>query len=187
MSNEYPTFPEINEQRNILREMELRRWLHHDLGSFNWWLMLGLTLLAWWLWVKTVDRSRLLEIIFYGSMVVIVSLVLDVAGVHLMLWGYPSKFDPTDPAFVPIDLVMLPVSYMLVYQRFGRHVGVFFFASLVTAAIMSFVLEPILVYLQIYQLLKWKHHYSFPIYTGMALVLRCFVHKVMQHQTAPTK
>jgi len=48
----------------------------------------------------------------------------------------------------------------------------FIVAHIIIAAVLAFVAEPLLVPLNFYQLLKWEHYYSFPIYFAMAVILK---------------
>ncbi|MBL0387407.1 hypothetical protein JJB07_12160 [Tumebacillus sp. ITR2] len=178
-------FQKVLEIRRTLRDLELQDWLQHDLFTFNWWLSLVLTIVFWLVWFKLVDRKRLLEICFYGAMVVIASVVLDIAGVNLVLWGYKSRLEPLTPALIPGDLVMMPVLYTLIYQRYGQNTRNFLVATTILSAVMSFVVEPILIRLGIYHTVTWTFFYSFPIYIILSFLMRQFVHKVLRHQKSP--
>ncbi|KEO85241.1 CBO0543 family protein [Tumebacillus flagellatus] len=185
MSNTYATSNEILDLRRQLHDQIFYKWLHVDLFSFNWWLSLVLTLLFWMVWFQQVDRRRLLEISFYGAMITIISIILDIIGVNLVLWSYGSLFEPLTPALIPGDLVMMPVMYSLLYQRYGKNWRAFLSASIVLSACVAFLVEPLLVWMGIYKLINWRFVYSFPIYILVSMFTRSFVHKVLCHQHSP--
>jgi hypothetical protein len=50
----------------------------------------------------------------------------------------------------------------------------------------AFVSEPLLAWLNYYQLLEWKYYYSFPIYTAIAIILKWFIN-ILKKQAAINK
>lgn len=186
MASNYPPYEEIVDIRRKLRDMELQHWLNDDLFSFNWWLILVLTIVFWMVWFKVVDRRRLMEITFFGAMIVVASTVLDLIGVNMVLWAYPDRLEPLSPSLIPGDLVMMPVSYMIVYQYYGHHARPFLIATTLVGLTMAFGIEPLLAYAGIYEPLTWKYIYSFPIYVLLVWTMRAFVRKLQRHQQPPT-
>ncbi|PWK09041.1 CBO0543 family protein [Tumebacillus permanentifrigoris] len=187
MTESYPLFDEIVQTRRNLRDLEIQHWYQVELFSFNWWLILILTIVFWGIWFKFIDRRRLLEITFFGAMIVISSTVLDMIGVDLVLWAYPSRLEPLAPSLIPGDLVMMPVSYMFVYQYFDKRTGPFLIVSTLVAAVLAFGVEPVLEWLDIYETYGWEYLYSFPIYVILAWCMRNFVHKLLRHQQPPPR
>ena len=51
-------------------------------------------------------------------------------------------------------------------------------AVLIITAIMCFIIEPVLALAGLYQPLKWKYYYSFPVYAAMAIGIRVLVVKL---------
>ncbi|MBA1334925.1 MAG: hypothetical protein HPY66_0546 [Firmicutes bacterium] len=109
----------------------------------------------------------MLEILVYGLLISTIVTVLDEVGCQLNLWEYRFDLEPLFPRLIPMNFTMLPVWYMLIYQYFTKWKP-FITANIVSAAIFTFIGEPLFVMLGIYELIKWKHIYSFPIlyYTG---------------------
>ena len=152
-------------------------WMQNDVFHFKWWLLLVLFIIFAYIWWKTVDKSRLNEIVLYTSLITIIALVLDELGEELTLWDYPYDLFPLFPPLTAIDLVCLPMVYSLIYQHFSTWKK-FIIASIIMAAIFCFVLEPLFVLVGVYQMLKWKSYYGFPIYTSMGICIKAVVNMV---------
>lgn len=161
----------------LLTDMRIDQWLQENIFHFRWWFLLGLFALSAFLWWKLVDRKRLPEIVLYMGLTTIITLVLDEYGEELCLWDYPTDIIPIFPPLTAINLASLPIIYSLVYQYF-RTWKSFFRAIVIMAAIFCFVFEPILVWGDLYQLLKWRYYYGFPIYIAMGLIIRWIVVKL---------
>lgn len=168
----------IIELRQQLKELQWEHWLHDVVFSFNWWLlfvtMIGLTGI-WWI---VLDKRRIVEIITFGIMVASVSFTLDVIGGSLVLWAYPNSLLPvTAPSILEIDEVYFPIIYMIIYQYFITWRS-YFIAITITAFIFAFVLEPLLVWLNIYDIYHWKYIYSFPIYIFIGVFFKWLIIKM---------
>lgn len=146
-------------------------WFNYTFLTWEWWLLVFLLLVPWVIWLKIVDCKRIFEILTFGFMVMVVSLVLDTAGVEFDLWDYRHQFVPFFDVLIVYDFSVMPVVYMVAYEYFNdwkKFVVVF----IIIAAIFAFVAEPLLVELTLYQLFKWEYYYSFPIYIGIAVILK---------------
>jgi len=112
-------------------------------------------------------------------MVSLFSNILDVAGFALGFWRYPIMILPLLPPMIPVNLVFLPMIYMLMYQYFPKWKS-FIFASIGISLLNSFVFEPILVWLELYEPVVWKHIYSLPIYIFMAVFLKWLLESIVK-------
>lgn len=160
-----------------LSSVRLDEWIQNDVFSFRWWLLVILFLLSAFFWWRSVDKSRLIEIVLYTAMVSISALVLDELGEELTLWDYPYDLIPWFPPLTAIDLASLPLVYSLIYQHF-RTWKSFIIATVLMAAIFCFVLEPLFVLSGVYQMITWKSYYGFPIYIAIAILTKVIVKKI---------
>jgi hypothetical protein len=167
--------------RKHLSEINTKHWLENNLFTPVWWLMLIMFIMSWYIWWKLVYKNRLHEIIIYGLMVIIGATILDIFGTEFVLWGYPNMLIPTAPPLFFVDICILPIIYMLVYQYFTRWKS-FLTAMIITAAIISFIGEPIAVWLEIYELNNWNHLYSFPIYIILAIIFKWICSKIIKYK-----
>ena len=94
--------------------------------------------------------------------------MLDMLGVSQGGWNYNTWLLPFLPEYFPWDLTVMPVTAMQFYQFFPKInpwiKGAFF------GLLASFVVEPIFIWLGLYEPLTWKHHYSLPIYIAIYMI-----------------
>jgi len=162
---------QIGEAHTLYVQLSYNYWILHALFTWQWWLLLFLLLMPWYLWWLMVEKRRLLEIWCYGALTCITVQAADTAGVTNGYWMYPIRFIPNFPHLFPIDITILPITYMLVYQFYPQWMR-FIIASIIIAACLAFMAEPILVWMEVYELLNWKYYYSFPIYILLAVTLK---------------
>lgn len=165
------------ELQKLLTNMRINEWLKEDLFHFRWFFLLGVFVFSALVWCKLVDKSRLPEITLHAGLTTIIALVLDEMGEELALWDYPSDIIAIFPPLSAVDLASLPIIYSLIYQ-YCKTWKSFLWATLKMAAVFCFILEPLLVWSDFYQILRWKYYYGFPIYTTMAICIRWMVLKI---------
>lgn len=160
-----------------LTSVRVDEWMYTEVFHLRWWFLLALFILSAWFWWKKVDKLRLNEIILYTALTTILVLTLDELGEELTLWDYPYDLVPFFPPLASVDLASLPMVYSLIYQRF-RTWKSFIAASAVMAVIFCFVLEPLLVWTGVYQMIAWKSYYGLPIYIFIAVIVKALVNKI---------
>jgi hypothetical protein len=174
----YPTKEEINKVDNILTDMRIENFIHEDFLSPQWWFLLSLLIIPWIIWWIMVDKSRIKQIWLYGALMSILIIYLDDIGSELNLWNYPIKLINIVPRLNPIDISVLPVMQMLIYQFFPKW-KTFIIANIIISLFNSYIAEPFFVKLNIYELTNWKHSYSVPIYILKAIVIKYLLEKVL--------
>jgi hypothetical protein len=160
-----------------LTSIRFEEWIKNEVFQFKWWLLLVIFLLSVFAWWKTVDKSRLNELIVYAAIVSIMILVLDELGEELTLWDYPIAIVPLFPPIAAIDLASLPFVYSLIYQHFKKWKS-FTIASIVMSVVSCFVLEPLFVLSGIYQMITWKSYYGLPLYFAIAMLAKAALTKI---------
>jgi len=165
------------EIQKLLTSAHLAEWLRQDLFQLKWWLLLGLTVVAVVIWWKLLDKRRLPEVLLYALLTMTVMMGVDEYGEELVLWDYPIDLVPIFPVITAANLLILPLAYSLVYQKFTPGKS-FLLVSVLVAALISFVFEPALAWSGYYQLLTWKYYYGFPLYIAIALSVRWTVVKI---------
>lgn len=152
-------------------------WIKTDLFTIKWWFMIFLFAATSFYWWKSVDKSRLNEIIFYTAIIIIFILILDELGLELTLWDYTSDLFPLFPPISAINLSCIPMVYSLIYQYFMTWKS-FITSTVVMAVIFCFICEPFFVWIGVYQMLYWRSYYGFPIYILLAVLGKIIVIKV---------
>jgi hypothetical protein len=169
------------EAKKNYRDLSLEHWWVAEFNRWNWWLSLALALVPLYIWWRYVDKKRILEICIYGLLVNILSSFLDVLGSELVWWDYPVRLIPNLPRLLPIDFTVIPVVYMLIYQYCPTWKS-FVMVSIIQSAIFSFLMEPLMIYLNLYELVTWKLIYSFPIYILVACSCKIVVNLFLKVQ-----
>jgi hypothetical protein len=176
---------ELIELNNKINNVRNDYWINEVIFSFNWWVLLLLTFIPWLLWWKAVDKKRLIEVLFYGSLISIYSILLDEIGTYFSLWIYQSQLVPISPRLNPIDLTVMPVTYMLAYQFFKKW-RPFLICQLILAFGAAFIAEPLFIWLGIYKPINWELFYSFIIYFALGVFNKWSVERILKKQLAFT-
>lgn len=177
MDSNWKNIIEIN---RLSRDMQLEHWLNETLFTFNWWLLLITSLISIIIWFVVVDKRRILEIVTFGLIIFMIAFTLDVAGDFFVLWHYKNTVIPL-PTIMEIHTIQIPVIFMIIYQYFNKW-GKFLIAITITAFIFAFILEPLLVWLEIYELYNWKYIYSFFPYILIGVICKYIVERLKQQQ-----
>lgn len=168
--------PDVEIQKQ-LTSLHVDRWIHEDLFKLRWWLLVVFVILIFIIWWKLVDKKRLPEILLYLALSAILVMAKVEFGEELTLWDYPVDIIPIFPPLTSLDLIGIPLIYSLVFQYF-RENKIFLWATIITTAIISFVMEPIMAWAELYELLRWEYYFNFPIYLGIAIITRAVVNKI---------
>ncbi|KPU43525.1 hypothetical protein OXPF_29660 [Oxobacter pfennigii] len=166
-----------------LRDASMEYWLNHVFNTWQWWLNIATLILPLILWWILADKKRLLEIIVFGFLASSFAVFFDTLGETSVLWEYPYLIIPMDYILIDTDYSVLPVAYMLAYQRFPKWKG-FIIINIVISALFSFVAEPILLWMGFYETHGWKFIYSFPIYVLIAIISKGLITIFMRKQAA---
>ncbi|GKU82743.1 CBO0543 family protein [Niallia sp. NCCP-28] len=170
-----PSSSEIEAEKIKLIKLSYSHWIHTDLFTLNWWILLCSTIIPYFIWWKLVDKKRFFELFSYGLMCASIAMVLDVMGTEMMLWDYPDKFLPWIPPLIPADFVVIPISAMLIYQYFNKWIS-FLFVNIIWAIVFAYIIEPIFLYLGMFKLgSNWHHTYSFIGFFFLGLFLKLFI------------
>ncbi len=171
MLNKNEWLDEIVQIHQKLTELRQHYWLHYDLFTFQWWLLLALLVIPWVVWWRLVDKKRLKDIVFFGVLMGFLVFLLDLIGCSLNLWEYPYNLIRIIPASLAFDWGILPVFHMLLFQYFTKWRS-YILLNILVATVFAFLCEPLCVWLGLYKLLNWAYVYSFPIYIIKAILIK---------------
>ncbi|QJW48169.1 hypothetical protein HA075_22140 [bacterium BFN5] len=172
---------QILDMHEVFSNFRKEVWLTDILWSWQWWLLLALLFLPWIVWWRFVDKKRLTEMCLFGMFVLATASWMDELGTDLILWYYPFKIIPWYPQLVPINYSVLPITYMLIYQYTPKW-STYLIAMTAMAALYSWVAEPALAFMGIYQVVTWKFSYSFPLYVLIAVSHRWLLERIMSNK-----
>ncbi|WP_270881621.1 CBO0543 family protein [Paenibacillus aestuarii] len=171
-------YEEVQKARDKLHQLTVHQWKHETVFTWEWWLLVGLSIFPLIIWWRIVDKKRAYEIAFYGCMINIMAVILDDLGTNLSWWGYPMKLIPIIPPLLTADSILVPIILMVVYQLFSSNWKTFISANILTGAVIAFVAEPIFVWIGYYHLNTWKFIYSFLFYITASSLARLIILRI---------
>lgn len=136
--------------------------------------MLLIMIVAYILLVKYIDRSRLFEILLYGSLLAVSYGFLDVTGTTVGWWAYETRFVPLIPSLFPITYTLHPILNMAVYQLTFSWRSFLIWNTILTA-FFAYVGLPIFVWLHILHLGNWNYTYSFIVALGTSTLAKAVI------------
>jgi len=172
---------QIAAAHSLYLQLSYDYWIGHSLYTWQWWLLVVIMIIPWYFWWRLVDRKRLLEISCYGFMTFVAVLGSDATGVAYDCWQYPIRLAPKFPHILPVDTTLLPIIFMLVYQSFAKWKD-FIIATVIMAAILAFVAEPLAIWMGVYEMTNWKYYYSFPLYIVYGAILKFIIQTIQSAQ-----
>ncbi|MFE8700741.1 CBO0543 family protein [Cytobacillus sp. FJAT-54145] len=172
-----PSWDEIIEVKVKLKNLLIDYWITETVFTFNWWFLLITSIVFFIVWIKVLDKKRIIEISSFGLLVGTLTFLLDMIGDSLVLWSYPDRLGPFTSSIFEIHNIHIPIIYMIIYQYFNTWKS-YFIALTISSFIFAFILEPITAWLGIYEIYHWKYMYSFPIYILGGVTLRWIIIKV---------
>ena len=165
----------VNLQK-LLYQMRVSEWINNDIFTFRWWILLLSFVIPWFIWYNLVDKGRLKEMLLYLLSTSGIAILLDETGIALGMWAYPVNLIPILPRLITVNYSTVPIIFVLIYQYFPGWKP-FIIANIILSLVFSFILEPILVWMDLYDLVTWKYVYSVPMYLFAAIILKWIVEK----------
>ena len=145
--------------KNVLWNQLYTSWITEELFSFPWWFSVFFLIVSYVIWWKLLDKSRLIELLLFGSLVAVMSIIIDTVADNLTLWQYKVKIFPFTPGFFPYHLSIAPLILMLVYQ-YTNNWRRYIIGTVFAGVIYCFVMIPLFVAIGEVQLYKWNHGYT---------------------------
>jgi len=143
-------------------------WLEQMVFTWHWWLDVALAVLPWVLWLIVRDRKKTHSLLYAGLFSMLAASLLDMAGVSQNGWNYNTLLLPYFPEYLPWDLTIMPVVIMLFLQVFPKLNP--WIKGALFGLIASYGVEPVFVWLGLYEPSSWEHHYSLPIYFALYMI-----------------
>jgi hypothetical protein len=109
-------YEELTELVELQTKLIKQHYFDHVLFSYQWWFLVCICVLLWGIWAILVDKKRIHIILLVGLITSIVAILLDDIGLSQSLWEYPYQIVYFTTRMDPIDMSVIPVFYMLLYQ-----------------------------------------------------------------------
>jgi hypothetical protein len=186
MINNPPNYSDILEQQFYFLQLKKEVWFEQNLFTYQWWFLLFLSLIPWFIWWKMVDRARIYEILSFGMVIAILSSTMDMIGSSFQAWFYPIKLHWAFTApIAPFYITLIPVVYMICYQ-YGHRWKSFIIGVILISSFFALG-EYVFKFMGIYKENTWKSYYSFPIYTLNAIFTRWLIQQILSVQKGMKK
>jgi hypothetical protein len=160
----------INEKQQVLSHEWFNYW--KDFSSFNtwqFWLMLLLFIIPLVIIFFNIDRKHAFQIGFYGFNVHVWFGYIDRFGTSQGYWDYPYQWLIFLPNSISLDASLIPVLYMLVYQRTWGNTKNYYLFTFILSAVLSFVVKPILSMSNLFKLYQGANF--FHLFLGYIIIL----------------
>ncbi|MCZ8517862.1 MULTISPECIES: CBO0543 family protein [Paenibacillus] len=145
-------------------------WVHYSgFNTWQFWLlaaMLICPLIALWFWL---DRNRVFLLGFYGYSVHIIFTYLDSIGTSQSFWAYPYKLFPFLPVGFALDVSLVPVCFMFLYQHCLKKRWNYYLLSAAASACFSLIIKPIMGAADLFQMYNGMNYFIlFGLYVVVA-------------------
>ncbi|MBD1378915.1 CBO0543 family protein [Metabacillus arenae] len=148
-------------------------WFEYVFLSWQWWFCVILAVIPWVFWWKFRIKESTNRLLLGAFSIISISMFLDSIGAELGLWDYRYEPIPFLPSFLPWDLSLLPVIFLVLVQIKPNISPVL--KAIFYSVISAFIGEPFFEWLGFYKLIRWNHFYSFPIYILIFLIVNSLV------------
>lgn len=160
----------------------LTQW-QTNLTTPKYWGAVATIIIAYIVWYRLTDKTRLLNLLFYGSLITVMQSLVDLLGTAAGLWYYKVPVLPLTTSVLLRDWTLIPLTYMLV-QQYSSNWRQFFIWNTAGTFFLSFIIAPIFAALDILQLMRWNYLYAFVASYVTATLSRVAFHLVVQVQNA---
>ncbi|MGM0903051.1 MAG: CBO0543 family protein [Bacillota bacterium] len=161
----------VNEIHELLQQ-KIQIWSEHVLLSGLWWFGVVLTIVPWIIWFFIREKQSTDRLLYVGFFVMVISLVLDVLGDQLGYWHYRYNVIPVLPTYAPWDITLMPLTIMVLLQIKPKVNPII--KAILFALVASYIAEPIIEWMGIYNPVNWKYSYSVPIHILIYLTAHYF-------------
>ena len=157
----------LDEYRSAHDALE-RLWSAEMIFTWHWWLDVALAVLPWVLWIIIHDKKNTRRLLGAGLCTALIATLLDMIGVTQGGWNYNTLLLPYFAEYLPWDLCVMPVTAMLFYQFFPKINP--WLKGAVFGVTAAYIVEPVFIWLGVYEPAGWEHHYSLPIYFAIYMI-----------------
>lgn len=158
-------------------QLHQQHFYENVIFSYQWWFLILTMVILWSIWAFLVDKRQLHMILLTGLLSSAAALTLDEIGISMALWVYPYYLIPFSNVQYPIDIAIIPVFYMLLYQYFKKWKS-YLIVLIILTLFAVIIVEPLFVWLGIYKPLNWNHWLSAPGYMLLGTIVKGIVDKV---------
>lgn len=182
----------IDKVSNHLTDLRLEIWTKYTLFSWQWWMLLGISVAMVVLFFILLKKEKLLQSIAYLGIIYILNKNLDDVATALDWYDYRIQLEPIIPTMLPANLFIIPMALTIIYQRYENWRS-FFIALGIFSGFVSYISLPLMKMVDIYLEKAWNAHWSSISLVVMAVISKLvidraeLIQKVQEQQRTPTK
>ena len=141
---------------------------YSDWSTWEFWVNLGFLVVPLILLYILIDKKKALLLGFFGYNVHVWFTYIDAFGGSKALWFYPYKVLPILPVNFALDVSLIPVVYMLVYQWTLNHGKNYYLYITGLCLILSFIFKPLMTTFGFFKLNEGANY--FHLFLGYLLI-----------------
>jgi hypothetical protein len=170
----------INACNEKLHSLTMAYWTKYsDWDTWQFWFLFASLILPLILLYFKIDRRRIFELFFYGYTVHLLCAYINLALGRSGYFNYKYFLIPYLPISVNIAASIVPVGFLLLYQRYSDNVKKFILYTLLLSVLFSFILDPIEGLLGIGESRKSMRYYHFFIIDVVVALISYLVTKLL--------
>ncbi|MBC8014489.1 MAG: hypothetical protein H7X79_01945 [Sporomusaceae bacterium] len=161
------------ETARLLAYQSYQQWISGEFLSFQWFVLVGVLIVTYTIWLKLVDTRRITEILLVGSLSTVAFMVLDMVLAHYLgLWQYEISLTPIEPPVFMVSISIAPILHMLSLQYTSSWKGYLLWSG-ISMAFLAFILLPVYGILGIFLMHKgWNYMYHFLMMFSVSVIAR---------------
>ncbi|WP_186579408.1 CBO0543 family protein [Aquibacillus kalidii] len=167
-------------QQNLLKTLDklqeevtkgyIEYWKQYSsFDTWQFWFNLTLLIFPLVILFLKIDRSRAMLLGFYGYNVHVWFSYIDSFGVNLNYWTYPYHIIPIRAVNFALDVSLIPVLYMFLYQWIINSNKHYYLYGTGLSLFLAFIFKPILVAMGLFQLNNGANY--FHLFIGYLTVM----------------
>ncbi|MEY8346446.1 CBO0543 family protein [Niallia circulans] len=158
--------PSQNQKIEDLKQLETEYtkewfdyWLEYSsLNDWQFWIVLLLLILPLITLYNFIDKRKALLIGFYGYNVHVFFTYIDALGANNAYWFYPYKVFPLLASNFTLDVSLVPISYMFIFQWTLNYKKNYYFHMTFLSAAFAFIFKPLMSILNLFELDKGANY-----------------------------
>lgn len=105
IDNIFENLKEIRLLEDKLYHLELNGWLKNEFLIWEWWILVVFLVVPWVIWAKLVKRDIILEILLFGTIIILTTTLLDVFVCNIVFGITPLH-----------SYLLFPGPFLLIFQ-----------------------------------------------------------------------
>jgi hypothetical protein len=155
-------------------EMWSNYWQQYsDFTNWQFWMLAAFFIFPLIVLYLRMDKRKALLLGFYGYNIHVFFTYSDAIGANLLKWFYPYKLFPILASSVSLDVSLVPVSYLLMYQFALNGNKNYYLSMFLLSAGFAFVFKPLLSAIGLFELDKGTNYFTlFISYVVVGLIAK---------------